>query len=677
LNHPNILDIHDIGTEGNTIYLVHELLEGTTLRDALKNGALPVDQALDYAMQIASGLAAAHEKGIVHRDLKPSNVFVTSDGRVKILDFGLAKVTRTAEVDGDAPTPDTQPGITVGTPGYMSPEQIRDAVIDRRTDIFSFGAVLYEMLSGRRAFKGDSSLEVVSNTLVAHPPELELPLLLSESIRKCLAKEAEARFQSCGDLLFMLNLVGRRNNRNLREVPGITRIAVLLVETSSGSERHADLCVSATDALIVELVRLPNVRVISTASVEECRRRNLSLGAMSDALGADLIVQISVGYSAPEVRFTVVLCDPQGNVLWTEQLCGSDDDFITAQRAMCAAVRGHIWTRLRIRAELEAPPVVRVERQAHDYYVKGLHHWRKHTAIGWATAAEWFKRSIAVDPSFAPAFSGLAHTTYSFAALQGTVPMGDYLTIKDATARALALDSNLADAHAIDARVKWTPEWNIAGADAAFRRSLTLNPSSPELNTWYAVYLVAVGRREEGLRHAEAAAHYDPVSVAAEVRLAVVQYSAGRYEDAIKILTNILDLEPGLSAAQAFLGCAYAAVGQAAKGVDLLRSAAADKNPVVMSELVWGYTQLGRVAEAELVFEQLLRKREQDSLSPICLAWCCASLGRRDAAFEWLQHAVRERCLEVVGLNTEPMFESIRTDPRFAAIVSAIGLPSQ
>src|SRR5262249_46187834 len=217
-----------------------------------------------------------------------------------------------------------------------------------------------------------------------------------------------------------------------------------------------------------------------------------------------------------------------GLLLWSRAVAGTLGDFVGLLRNVCAAVGGYLREKLSIRAPDEQTAPLEVVPAAHDHYTKALYHWQKYSPDSWAEAANWFRRSIAADTTYAPAFSGLAHVTYSLAALQGVLTMGEYLTIKEATRRALALDPNLANAHAIDARVKWTPEWNVLEADAAFRRALTLNPSSAEVSTWYAIYLVTVGRLEEGLHYAELAGRLDPASVAAKIRLGNVLYNAGR-----------------------------------------------------------------------------------------------------------------------------------------------------
>jgi serine/threonine protein kinase/Tfp pilus assembly protein PilF len=668
LNHPNIVAIHDVGTAGQTSFLVHELLEGQTLRDVLAAGAVSVERAIDYGLQIASGLAAAHDAGIIHRDLKPANIFVTSDGRVKILDFGLAKVTERAPSDRFAS--ESAAGIVVGTVGYMSPEQLRGEAVDHRTDIFSFGVILYEMLTGDRAFKKGGLIDK-GGDFSAQLPDLPVDLLLAELVHKCLRKNVEARIQSCGDVHFLLNLALRRTERQQRDLPAVTRLAILPVVTASPLEHDLSRCVSATDALVLELVRLPDVRVISSASIVECQRRQLSLRALADAVGADLIVNVSMSCDAASVRFSMTLLDPLDRIVWSDQVSGPESDFVTVQRAMSETVRSYIGARLRIQTNVASRSTVNVSRLAHEHYLKGLHHWHKHTAGSWAKAADWFKRSTVVDPSFAPAFAGLARSTYSLAALRGTIALGEYLTIKDATARALALDPNLADAHAIDARVKWTPEWNIDDAGVAFERSLALNPSSSEVNNWYAIYLVTIGRRAEGLHYARAAVQCDPVSVAAQIRLAVVLHNAGLYGEAIAALEYALDLEPGLVTAQANLGCAHVAAGQPEIGVQLLKAAAAGGDPVIISELVWALARCGQQQEAEQVFQRL---PERPGIPAVCLAWCHANLGRKDDAFNWLDAAIRERSLELIGLNVDRMFDAIRDDPRFSRALSTVGL---
>jgi serine/threonine protein kinase/tetratricopeptide (TPR) repeat protein len=678
LNHPNIVSIYDIGVAGETTYLVHELLEGYTLRDILRNGRLTAEVAVEYASQIAGGLYAAHERGIIHRDLKPSNVFITRSGLAKILDFGLATLSSITGA-GDTTTGSsalTEAGVLLGTPGYMSPEQVRGERIDSRSDIFSLGAILYEMLSGERAFAGDTSMSILLATLLKPPSDLEIDFLLNELIRNCLAKDKESRFQSCADIQFVLTLILRRSERLARTGSVLTRVAVLPVESDSPLEEDLHRCVSATDALALELARLSGVRVISTASVHECQKRRLSLRAIAEAVGADVLVQADMLRSQSRLSFRVAVVDSLGRSIWTETITGEVGDLPGLQTKICEAVRAQIWARFSIRSTATAAPVVRVGRQAHDHYIKGLHHWRKHTAESWLTAIEWFRKSTALDPSFAPAFAGLAHASYAIAALRGGMAIGDYFAIKDATNRALSIDPSLAEAHSIDARLKWTPEWDAAGAEAAFRRSLTLNPSSSEVNTWYAVYLITMGRREEGLNYAEIAVQCDPVSVAAQVRLAVALYNARRYETTIDILEDVLDLEPGLNTAQALLGCAHVAGGAPHKGLEYLRAAAEKGNSVVLAELAWAYARCGDRVRAEDILKQLLAQREHESVPAICIAWCCASLGHRDDALRWLKTAVRERCLELIGVACDPIFDDLRGDVSFLRIIASIGIPS-
>jgi eukaryotic-like serine/threonine-protein kinase len=678
LNHPNILAIYDSGTARNLAYLVHELLVGHTLREQLRKKHFSIPDALSLASQIANGLAAAHAKQLVHRDLKPANLFITADGTVKILDFGLAKPTGRRGPSTRTDHTVTKPGSVLGSVGYMSPEQIRGHAVDHRTDIFSFGAVLFELLTGRRAFDGDSSIDVIGATLFSAVPDVSSNPLLNELVQRCLAKDPADRLQSCSDVQFMLQQLTRRVDDPARELPGLTRLALLPVRCDPPAEIDADRCAAATDAIIVHLVKLPDVRVISTESVRECQRRQLSIPALAEVIGADLIVEAAMVAGAT-VSCELSVRDATGQELWTLQVPGTLDDFLGLLQNICEALGGFLREKLSIRTPHGHAGLAEVAPAAHDLYMKALYHWRKYSPDGWAEAATWFRRSIAADPSYAPAFSGLANVTYSLGALQGegVLAMGEYLTIKEATRRALELDPNLADAHAIDARVKWTPEWNVLEADAAFRRALTLNPSSAEVSSRYAIYLLTVGRLEDGLHYAEVAERLDPASIAAKIRLGNVMYNARQYSRSIDILRDALDLEPGLITVQVLLGLALVASDEAERAVPILTGAAAAESATAMTALSWALVRSGDKEQAEQVFNRLLQRRRQELVPQVSLAACAANLGRADEAIDWLQRAVRDRCLELIGLNIDPMFDVLRSDERFAGIVTSVLVGSE
>ena len=682
LNHPNIVAIYDVGIDENTAYVVYELLEGTTLKGLLKKGPVPASQAVNYSIQIVGALAAVHSLGIIHRDLKPGNIFVTSSGQVKLFDFGLAKVLEPASIRDwhDAASQGTtmtsfEP--VLGTPGYMSPEQWRGREVDLRTDIFSFGAVLYEMLSGRGAFIGDTSADTSSKTLLAEVPSVEGDALLNEVILRCLAKQPSARFDSCADVLFVLNQISRRAERRLVEPGGTTRIAVLPVAVRSSDERDVHRSMSTRDALILELIRFPEVRIISTGSIEECCRRKLTVTALADIVRADFVIEIDMSRDNEAVVFRVSLLDPSATAIWTDRLSQADGDVLDVQRKLTTIVRERLLGLLRSRSERRDPPVRhRVTLEAHDSYSKALYHWRRHTEEAWRTAAAWFRKSVSVDGTFAPAFAGLAHVTYSLSLLKGIVSIGDYLTVRKATERALQLDPDLAEAHAIDARVKSTPEWNFADAEVAFRRALALNPSSSQVNSWYAIHLAAIGRADEAFDSAETAIRYDPVSISGQVRLAVTLYVLRRYNNVIETLRDVLDYEPDHKTAIFILGNAYVCAGEQSRGLELLQIAAAEGDVVIESELACALARCGRFDAGQALHDRLLEKRQTGSVPAVCVAKSAANLGRTDEAFQWLKLAVDERCVELVGLNVEQNFDCVRTDPRFQEIVQNVGLSS-
>jgi adenylate cyclase len=479
-------------------------------------------------------------------------------------------------------------------------------------------------------------------------------------------------------VLFILHQIGRRAERRLRDSPTSKRIAVLRTNITSADELDLPRGVSINDAIILDLVGIPELHIISTTSTAECQKRELSVAALAHLVDADFLIETSITAERENAVFGVAILDRSATVIWTQQMTKGGSDFVDIQRRLASAVSVRVRQLLQVETtRVSRSCVNRVSSRAHDYYLKGLHHWKCHTESGWRMAAELFRRSIEIDASFAPALTGLAHTTYSLGLVKGVLSLGEYLTVKNSTQRALQLDQDLAEAHAIDAKLKSTPEWTCAEADVAFQRAIMLDPSAAHVSFWYALHLAATGRRDEASDCAEVAVRHDPVSIPGQVLLAITTYVLRRYQDTIEILRNVLDCAPDHRIALFYMGNAYVGAGDLQRGLGFLnRVAATDEDTTVVAELACAYCQAGQPAEGQLLYENLLRSRETRAIPALNLAKCAANLGHIDDAFRWLRVAIDERCVEVIGLKSERNFDCIRNDSRFEQLVTSVGLNS-
>ena len=492
LNHPNILTIFDVGEHDRSPYVVSELLEGETLRQRLAGAALPQRKAVDYALQIARGLAAAHEMGIVHRDLKPENLFVTRDGRVKILDFGLAKLVTPRlgqALETNAPTTPvfTEAGRILGTTGYMSPEQVRGQPADHRSDIFSFGSVLYEMLTGQRAFIRDTGVETMSAILKEDPPFLSsspsvLPPGIDRVVRRCLEKNREERFQSSSDLAFALEsaltdsavslpwrqpasasrrlrpglLIARLAaalglgavllllldvgglRRWLRRPAGIAEIrslAVLPFSNLSGDPQQEYFADGMTEALIADLAKIRALSVISRTSIMRYKGVRRPLPDIARELGVDAVLEGSVLRSGNRVRITAQLIHASTDRhLWAETYERELSDVLNLQTEVARTVAEQIQIRVTPfeKATLASPR--RVDPAAYEAYLRGLYAWNKRSSGSVAQSIELFREAIGQDPTYAPASAALADS-YIVEASYGWVAPGEVAPLAQAAAR--------------------------------------------------------------------------------------------------------------------------------------------------------------------------------------------------------------------------------------------------
>ena len=726
LNHPNILAIYDFGEHEWSPYLVTELLEGRTLREQMGGRALPVRKAVEYGVQIARGLSAAHEKGIVHRDLKPENLFVTSDGRVKILDFGIAKLTRPEEVredEGETTTQfQTEAGVVLGTIGYMSPEQVRGESVDHRSDLFSLGAVLYEMLSGRLAFSGATPADTMSAILSYDPPSLstlreEIPPDLDRTVRRCLEKSARERSQSAWDLaselerlaevkspaarvrlprwlvpavaglgvavllaLTALTDLGGWRSRVLPHAhPGAIRsLAVLPLQNLSANPEQEYFVDGMTEELTTTLAQVGALKVISRTSSMQYKGTTKSLPQIGRELGVDAVVEGSVLRAGNQVRVTAQLIRTATDEhLWAQSYERDLRDVLALQSGVARLIAGEVVKLASPRGTANFAADRAVDPAAHEDYLMGRFFWNTRTEEGLTKAIGYFRRSVERDSTYARAYSAIADYYNVLPFYARISPSEAFPKAKVAALRALAIDESLGGAHAALAFEMAYYEWDWAGAEREFQRALALTPSDAKVHHSYSRYLVSTGRSEEGMAELKRAQELDPLSLVLKANEGMVLFFEGKYDEAMVQLRKVVELDSTHPVAHWGLGLALEQKGMYSDAVAEIQKAndPNEPDPNFIASLGHVYAAQGKREEARRLLDQLREESKKSYVSSYHAAVVYAGLGEKDKAFEQLNQAAQERSTLLVYLRKDPRLAILRSDPRFKDLLNRVGLP--
>lgn len=722
LSHPNILAIHDFGTEQDVSYAVMELLEGETLRSCLKRSRLSWRKSIEIAVSIAEGLAVAHAKGITHRDLKPENIFLTIDGQVKILDFGLARVKPSAQsAEASLQSTITQissPGLVMGTLGYMSPEQIRGEEADAPSDIFSLGCVLYEMVTGQQIFVRQTTVETVAAILKDEMPpfadrEKSIPAELERVVIHCLEKNSAERFQSSRDLAFALkNILGESRispnpvksvskeypvsvwimtalavlllatlpflpNHPTDEVTArpIQSLAVLPLENLSGNQDEDDFVSGMTDELISNLMNIGALRVVSHTSTMHYKGTNKPLSEIRNELKVYGVVKGSVLFSGEEVLMTAQLINgTTEQILWIRNYRESLRDISVLQSKVAQDIAQEIKIKLTPQEQArlsEAPPV---NSEAYKLYLKGGIHLERRTEEDIRKAIEFFRQAIAADKSFPLPHVGLAD---SYILGESRLPPTEAMTIAKAeVTEALKLDNTIAEAYASLAVVKMLYDWDWAGAETDFRQAINLKPGYATAHHWYAEFLTAMGRHEEALTEIKQAQEIDPYSLIIGRDVGWHYYGAGRYDEAIDQCLDTLETDPDFIDARKLLGLAYAKKGMFDKAIAELQ-AVANRSPSGNDKAKLGYVYAvaGKKKKAHEILNTLRELPDRMYVSPYLVAAIYAGLNDKQQAFAWLRKAYGEHSDHLVYLKVDPVLESLRSDQRFHNLARDVGIP--
>ena len=701
LNHPNIAVIHDIGEHEGQRYLVMELLDGQTLRERIAAGAVPLDELLELAIQAADALDAAHAKGILHRDIKPANLFLTTRRQVKVLDFGLAKVVPTkaksmmATVTGVANTADhlTSPGTALGTVAYMAPEQARGEDCDARADLFSLGAVLYEMATQRQAFDGETSAVVFAAILDRDPvaPAGVHPKL-DEIIGKLLEKDKDFRYQSAAELRADL----KRLKRDLEAPPPakaaaksgavklakkpIDSLAVLPFENASGDPANDYLSDGITETIINSLSKLPKVRVVPRGRVFAYKGKTMDVVAAAQELNVRAIVTGRVLQHKETLIVKAEMVDvPCQCQVWGDQYNRQLADLLEVQTEIAGEIAKCLTEKLGgssgKRAAKRAPAKLAVDPEAYRLYMQGVHHAYQWKEESLRKAIDFFQRAIGVDSTYAPAHSGLAYTLSMMGFYGFIPPQQAYTQAKASAMKALQLDPGLAAAYTALGWVGVYYDHDVAAATRNFRKAIELDPNLAVARHGYGMHLVVQRKLAEGLPEIVKAVELDPLTPLFQAHHGWALHNLGRDQEALQVLQAALDVHPNDYYVMRILLYACRKAGRADLAIDIGERCAAmtSKKEHALGLRAFAYAQAGDVERAKAILLEIDQLGRVDTPSGYYKALAHMVLGQYEEAILWLENSFKTGIGITAIINPEPLFDPLRSDPRFQALIRKLG----
>jgi eukaryotic-like serine/threonine-protein kinase len=743
LNHPNIVTIFSVEEADGSRFLAMELVEGESLDTLLAPGGLPLSRFFEIAVPLADALSAAHERGIVHRDLKPANVMVTREGRVKVLDFGLAKLEAAASNPNLTSTPTesraelTSEGQVFGTVAYMSPEQARGGKVDARSDVFSLGVVLYQMVTGERPFQGESAVDMISAILRDTPPSVtdrrgDLPPHLARILRRCLEKEPRDRYQTSRDVHNELRdlraetlsgtvspqrpepiaavkpsppksaagnprvwaaalaavLVGlalyaarRWMPRTGSEPHAIQSIAVLPLDNYSGDPGQDYFAEGMTDELTSQLANISQLRVISRGSVMQFKGKDRPpTPEIARKLGVDAVVEGSVIRSGDRVRITAQLIDARSDRhLWAKSFERNSKDVLALQDELAWAIAREIHVKLTPAEESKLARAPSVNPEAYDAYLKGRYFFNRPSDENLNKAIALFEEATQKDPTYAPAFSGLSDALLWAGYNEGALTASEARPkAKAAAEKAIALDDNSAEAHTSLANFKLWYEYDWAGSEVEFRRALALNPNYAFAHDQFGIGLSFQGRFEEAIAEGKRAAALDPLSPQIPLDATMAFGFQGDYESGRQLTRRAADLDPTYFFAPFEEGWVEIQAGRVHDAIPKLRKAKALESPRFVSAwLAYAYGAAGDRAAAMAEAEDLKKKSLHGSVSPFNLALVSLGLGDHERTLDYLEQAYAADSQWLGWLGLDKAFDPLRTEPRFKALLKKLGLEKE
>jgi eukaryotic-like serine/threonine-protein kinase len=710
LSHPNILTIHDVGEDQGILFAVTELLEGETLRSRLEREPITLEDFLQINVSITSALSAAHSRGVVHRDLKPDNIFLTQDHHIKILDFGLARREEAvSSKDGTTPKPtsDTEPGVIVGSIEYMSPEQVRGESADSRSDIFSLGSVMFEMLSGHTPFSRSNIVDTLTAVLREEPPHVsdsaqKFPPELNGIVLRCLRKDPTDRFQSSAEIRLALMNLSTATTR-IHASPGlhisnkawivvillilaiaavvfyrlshptevIQTMAILPFSNLNNNPDAEFISDGVTESIIRNLSEISKIQVMASSTVFRYKNSKLDPQTIGTQLKVEAVVTGKVLIRNEILTINTELVDVKtGALLWGGEYSRKLSDILRVQDEIAKEISGGLRLKLSTEQEKRLSKHDTENMAAYESYLKGRFYWNKRNLEALRKGIDYFQRAVDTDPDYALAYAGLADSYNLLSLYGGSNPMETFPKAKTAAVRALQIDETLPEAHTSLAYIHLYYDWDWSGAEKEFQRALELNPNYATAHVWYGEYLQAFARFDEAIQEIKRAQQLDPLSLIVQADLGWTYFRASRFDKAIEEFNRALELDPDFLPAQSGLGWAYALQNNFQKSTEHFQKA---KSLTSISSVSAGLAYLDAISGNRKEAIKILSD-PKIQLSAYSEATIYAGLKQNEIAFEFLNKAFAEKSDSLVFLKVEPTFAGLRDDPRFGLLIERMGL---
>jgi serine/threonine protein kinase/Tfp pilus assembly protein PilF len=680
LDHPHICTVHEIDEAEGKTFIAMAYIDGQSLKEKIEAGPLEINEAVEVTLQIAEGLKEAHDKGITHRDIKPVNIMLTEKGQVKIMDFGLAKLEGGPDL--------TKTATILGTVAYMSPEQARGEKVDLRTDIWSLGCVLYEMLTGQRPFKSDQDQAAIYAILNESPQPLtnlrkELPQELVHTVNKCLEKDLDKRYQKASEIVVDLSSLRKKLKSELKEKQPVEKkpsIAVLPFVDMSPQKDQEYFCDGIAEELINALTHIKDLRVVARTSAFAFRGEKIDVREIGKKLNVSTVLEGSIRKAGNRIRVTTQLINVEdGYHLWSEKFDREMEDIFAIQDEISLAIVDHLKVKLlaREKADIEKCPTDNPE--AYNLYLKGLHFGWQPYQESLDKSLDYFRKAIDRDPTFTLAYVGIGLAYVGLSALSLRPPADVLPKAKAALQKAREIDDSVAEVQALAASLAYWYDFNWKAAETGFQKTFELNPGFAKAHSQYAWFLLAMRRFDEAVREIKLAQELDPLMPFYYAMSVGLHRIVGKYDEAIQEFHRAIELDPDIGLAYFHLGCVYLDKGMMEEAMSTL-----EKSIELVTGSGWAEAKLGVIhvmqgekEKANQILEELIERKKNTYVESFSIACLYSHFGHTDKAFEYLDIAYEERDTLMPYLNVIPVFDlskEVYADPRYKKLLKKMNL---